>query len=653
MTRRNFFLSLLLCALSSNALAQDRIAAALDSLPAIKKIDQVAISPDGKNVACIFDGELSVEPATGGDARRIAPDQKLAARDVTWSADSKKIAWLGDLPTDIPAAELWSASADGSDLVKLADLKGFAETPRFAPDGTKLAVLYIEGMPRIAGPLQPMTPLAGVVGEKVYEQRIAVVDVATMKLTQVMASDVYVYEYDWTPDSKAWVVSAAHGSGDNNWWLARLYAVDAGNGEMREIYQPKWQIAEPHVSPDGKSVAFIEGLMSDAGLTGGDIQLVAMSGGAARNLTPGMKASPSLLAWTGTNRLAVIANVDGNAGYTTISTDGQSTPASWKGWTGQETIGTATDVYALGASFSRDGTVSAVVRQAASTPPEVWAGPMGSWKQLTHLNSNIHATWGESRNVHWMNGDTRVQGWLMLPKDYDPAKKYPLVINVHGGPSWGCLSQWSAGKMGDMTAGSLLGWFVLCPNPRGSYGQGEAFTQGNVKDFGNGDYKDIMAGVDAMMKQFPIDPERIGLRGHSYGGYMAMWAETQTTRFSAIVAGAGLADFLSYYGQNDIDEWMIPFFGASVYDDPAVYQKSDPIHFVKNVKTPTLILVGDRDGEVPMPQSIEWYHALQAMKVPTQMVVYPNEGHVFYRPADARDYTLRSLQWFEQWLGKP
>jgi dipeptidyl aminopeptidase/acylaminoacyl peptidase len=651
MTRPKLLLTLLLCALNG-AVAQDRVAAALDSLPVIKKIDQVAISPDGKNVAYIVDGELSVESLAGGEARRIAPDQKLAARDVTWSADSKKLAWLGDLPTDIPAAELWSASADGSGLVKLADLKGFAETPRFAPDGAKVAVLYIEGMPRIAGPLQPMTPLAGVVGEKIYEQRIAVVDVSTAKLAQVTPSDVYVYEYDWTPDSKAWVVSAAHGSGDNNWWLARLYAVDAGNGEMREIYKPKWQIAEPHVSPDGKSVAFIEGLMSDAGLTGGDIQLVAMSGGTARNLTPGIKASPSSLAWTGTNHLAVIANVDGNAGYTTITTDGQSTSTSWKGWTGEETIGTATDVYALGASFSRDGAVSAVVRQAASTPPEVWAGPMGSWKQLTHVNSNVHATWGESRNVHWMNGDTRVQGWLMLPKDYDPAKKYPLVVSVHGGPSWACTSQWQAGKMGDMTAGSLLGWCVLCPNPRGSYGQGEAFTQGNVKDFGGGDYKDIMAGVDAMIQQFPIDPKRIGLRGHSYGGYMAMWAETQTTRFSAVVAGAGLADFLSYYGQNDIDEWMIPFFGASVYDDPAVYQKSDPIRFVKNVKTPTLILVGDRDGEVPMPQSIEWYHALQAMKVPTQMVVYPNEGHVFYRPADARDYTLRTLRWFEEWFGK-
>jgi dipeptidyl aminopeptidase/acylaminoacyl peptidase len=652
MTRLKLLLTLLLCALSGGALAQDRVAAALDSLPTIKKIDQVAISPDGTKVAYIVEGELSVESLAGGEARRIAGGEKLAARDVSWSSDSKKIAWLGDLPSEVPAAELWSASADGSDLVKLADLKGYASTPRYSPDGAKVAVLFIEGMPRIAGPLQPMTPLAGVVGEKIYEQRIALVDVATRKMAAISPADLYVYEYDWMPDSKGWVVSAARGSGDNNWWLARLYAVDAGTGEMREIYKAKWQIAEPHVSPDGKSVAFIEGVMSDAGLTGGDIRLVAIGGGAARNLTKDIKASPSSIAWTGTNRLAVVANVDGNAGYTVMTTDGQATSASWKGWTGAETIGTATDVYSLGASFSRDGAVSAVVRQAASTTPEVWAGPMGSWKQLTHVNSNVRATWGESRNVHWMNGDTRVQGWLMLPKDYDAAKKYPLVVSVHGGPSWGCLSQWQAGKIGDMTAGSLLGWFVLCPNPRGSYGQGEAFTQGNVKDFGNGDYRDIMAGVDAMMQQFPIDPKRIGLRGHSYGGYMAMWAETQTTRFAAVVAGAGLADWLSYYGQNDIDEWMIPFFGASVYDDPAVYQKSDPIRFVKNVKAPTLILVGDRDGEVPMPQSIEWYHALQAMKVPTQMVVYPNEGHVFYRPADARDYTLRTLAWFEEWFGK-
>jgi len=292
------------------------------------------------------------------------------------------------------------------------------------------------------------------------------------------------------------------------------------------------------------------------------------------------------------------------------------------------------------------------VSQAARTPPEVWVGPVGQWKQLTNINKDVKATWGETRNVHWMNGDTRVQGWLLLPKDYDPAKKYPLVVAVHGGPSYACMSSWSAGEMGDLTAASLLGWFVLCPNPRGSYGQGEAFTQGNVKDFGGGDYRDIMAGVDAMLKQFPIDPKRIGIWGHSYGGYMTMWAETQTRRFAAAVAGAGLSDWLSYYGLNDIDEWMTPFFGASVYDDPAVYQKSDPIHFVKNVKTPTLILVGDSDGEVPLPQSIEWYHALETIHVPTQLVVYAGEGHIFLKPADARDYNLRTLQWFDHWFAK-
>ena len=650
--RSSFILLLSLIPLNIAAVAQDRVAVAVDSLPPVKKIDQVAISPDGSQVAYIVEGGLSVVAATGGTPLRIAPDQKGAVRDVTWSADSRHIAWLADSPGDVPASQLWAASPDGSSLAPLAALRGYAQTPRYSPDGAKLAVLYIEDMPRVAGPLEPMTPLAGVVGTKIYEQRVAVVDLGTNKLTQVTPADIYVYEYDWMPDSKGWAATAAHGSGDNNWWIARLYTIDAASGAMRQVYRPQWQIAEPHISPDGKSVAFIEGLMSDAGLTGGDIHVVAVTGGVARNLTPGVQASPSSLAWTGPDRISLVANVNGNSGYASLTVAGYPERSSWKGWTGEELIGESTDAWVPAAAFSRDGSVTAVVRQSANRPPEVWAGPMGKWKQITNVNEDVRASWGESRNVQWMNGDTRVQGWLMLPKDYDPAKKYPLVVSVHGGPSWACMSKWPTGNMGDTTAASLLGWFVLCPNPRGSYGQGEAFTQGNVKDFGGGDYRDILAGVDAMIKQFPIDTKRIGIRGHSYGGYMTMWAETKTLRFAAAVAGAGLSDWQSYYGLNDIDEWMIPFFGASVYDDPTVYQKSDPIRFVKKVKTPTLILVGDRDGEVPMAQSIEWYHALETMRVPTQMVVYPNEGHVFHKPADARDYTLRMLQWFDQWFAK-
>jgi len=591
-------------------------------------------------------GELAIVPAGGGPARSIAVKGKLPLREVAWSPDSKRVAFLADLPGDLPAAQVWTAAADGSAPTKRAELKGFAQDPKFSPDGTRLAILFMEGMPRVAGPLQPMTPLAGVIDEKIFEQRIASIDLGTNSLKQVTPADVYVYEYDWTPDGKSWAVISAHGNGDSNWWVARLSIADAQSGAMREIYQPKWQLANPRVSPDGKNVAFIEGIMSDAGLTGGEIQVVPVAGGAARNLTPDSKTSPSALAWAAADTIAFAQNADGNSSFATV---GLSGGAARTVWTGEELTGTTSDAWVPSASFSRAGSATAIARQSGSAPPEVWAGPTGSWKQLTQLNAGVKPAWGKISNMTWNNGATQVQGWLMQPKDYDPRKTYPLVVTVHGGPSWACTSHWDEDVMGPESA---MGYFILCPNPRGSYGQGEAFTQGNVKDFGNGDYLDITTGIDAISKQYPIDPKRIGIRGHSYGGYMVMWAETQTNRFAAAVAGAGLSNWLSYYGVNDIDEWMIPFFGASIYDDPAVYAKSDPMHFVKSVKTPTLVLVGERDGEVPMEQSVEWWHALAAQKVPVKFVVYPGEGHLFNKPADARDYTLQTLEWFEEWFGK-
>jgi dipeptidyl aminopeptidase/acylaminoacyl peptidase len=191
---------------------------------------------------------------------------------------------------------------------------------------------------------------------------------------------------------------------------------------------------------------------------------------------------------------------------------------------------------------------------------------------------------------------------------------------------------------------------VLMPNPRGSYGQGEQFTQANRKDFGYGDLRDILAGVNAVEKQYPIDDHRVGLTGWSYGGFMTMFAVTQTHRFRAAVSGAGLSDWLSYYGENSIDQWMIPFFGSSVYDDPRVYAKSSAMTFITNVKTPTLVVVGDRDGECPAPQSFEFWHALRDLGVPTQLVVYPDEGHGFSSQEHRRDVLERALAWFNLYM---
>ena len=190
------------------------------------------------------------------------------------------------------------------------------------------------------------------------------------------------------------------------------------------------------------------------------------------------------------------------------------------------------------------------------------------------------------------------------------------------------------------------------PIPRGSFGQGEAFTQANIKDFGGGDLRDLLAGVDQVLATRPVDPQRLGVTGWSYGGYLTMWTVTQTRRFQAAVAGAGIANWKSYYGQNAIDQWMLPFFGASVYDDPAAYARSSPMEFIKQVRTPTLVQVGERDAECPAPQSFEFWHALKALGVPTKLLVYAGEGHAFAQPEHQQEEARQKLAWFDLYLGR-
>jgi dipeptidyl aminopeptidase/acylaminoacyl peptidase len=287
-----------------------------------------------------------------------------------------------------------------------------------------------------------------------------------------------------------------------------------------------------------------------------------------------------------------------------------------------------------------------VVRQSFSRPPEVYAGPLGAWSQLTHRNDGVTAPWGEPRKLRWTSDGAQVSGWLLAPSGAEPGHRYPMVVWVHGGPAGAFLPSFSR------TYGALAsqGFYVFLPNPRGSFGEGEAFTRGNVKDFGYGDLRDILRGVDAAVKTAPVDAQRLGIAGWSYGGFMAMWAVTQTHRFRAAMAGAGISNWQSYYGQNRIDTWMLPYFGASVYDAPQLYARSSPINFIKQVKTPTLVLQGERDSEVPAPQSYEFWHALKALGVDTQLMIYADEGHAPRKPENQRDLVRRTAAWFDKYL---
>lgn len=640
---------------------------------------QTAISPDGRVVAWVAPtanmGErVSLRALNGNDAStqlisvpNSNPEVERACGEsnIAWSPDSKKIAFTSDCATpgqpQVFVSDVTSNSTETASEVaaprRLTSLKGFIHDVTWSPDGTRIGFLFVENATRPPGALAAMKPAVGVISAQTLAeiQRVAVIDVSptdqtTPQVMQVTPSSLHIYDYDWSPNSKDLAYIAAPPPGEDNWWVAQLYVQAIANGTPRSILNPKMQIAEPRWSPDGQNIVFIGGLMSDYGETGGDIYIVSSTGGEARDLTPGRKSSPAWPHWIDNRRLGFTEVVDGESRYSVIDPVTGSEKKSDQ-VTFPATIGGG--VQHLSLSFSSiAGTepVAAFIQSSFNKPPEVWAGPLNKLSQITHLNDALQRDWGRSESVTWNNEGFRVQGWLIYPKNYDPQKKYPLILWVHGGPANQMLSHWPISSYNPPIAFSTLNYFMLMPNPRGSYGEGEAFTAANRKDFGYGDLRDLLAGVDVVTKKLPIDPDRIGITGWSYGGFMTMFAVTQTHRFRAAVAGAGISDWKSYYGENSIDQWMIPFFGASVYEDPAVYAKSSAINFIKNATTPMLIVVGDRDGECPAPQSFEMWHALNTMHVPVKLVVYPNEGHGFSNPNDERDVLERAIQWFDKYM---
>jgi dipeptidyl aminopeptidase/acylaminoacyl peptidase len=270
---------------------------------------------------------------------------------------------------------------------------------------------------------------------------------------------------------------------------------------------------------------------------------------------------------------------------------------------------------------------------------------MGKWRDLTRLNDGLE-THFTVRSLTWRSDQFSVQGWLALPES--GPNRPPLITIVHGGPAAAFTPRFIGGSSSE----TLIrhGYALFMPNPRGSFGAGEAFVAGNVRDFGHGDLRDILAGLDAVATLGLTDPDRLGIDGGSYGGFMTMWAVTQTGVFKAAVAQAGISDWLSYYGENGIDQWMLPYFGATVYDDPVVYAKSEPMKYIKQAKTPTLVVVGDSDGECPPPHSYEFWHALKVLGRQSMTVIYPDEGHHIHDPEHLADLDARTLAWFDRYL---
>jgi dipeptidyl aminopeptidase/acylaminoacyl peptidase len=631
----------------------------------LRNYRNLTIAPDGERVAAIesVDGEGGEEARlvvrSSADGRIVGAIEPPGCRpcrlDVpAWSPDGRTLAVVAG---DATAGTATVYVVRDARPTVAATINGIASTVRWSPDGRRLAFLATVGAKKLAGAVEAGARQVGEIGlaQNEDEQRIAIVAADGGEVRFVSPPDTYVYEYDWTPDGRGFVVTSARGNGDNNWWVATLGHVDAASGRLRVLAAPRIQMNMPRVSPDGRTVAFIGGLMSDFGAVGGDVYTVPLgaSGAVAPvdpvDVTAGYPGTFTGIAWHGRTLLGSVL-AGRNTGVAAVDPAAREAQARVRMlWQGPVTATASRDGRF---AFSADGRIAAAVVEDFEHAPHIVAGPLPRLAAITHDN-DAFAPQVSSRSIEWTNEGKHVQGWLVGPRSIEPGRRYPMFVQVHGGPASAVTPRYvAAGEGGTAFARDLVqhGYFLFQPNPRGSYGQGAAFTAANRRDFGGGDWRDILAGVDAVLREAPIDGERLGLMGHSYGGFMTMWGVTHSQRFKAAVAGAGIANWISYYGQNGIDQWMVPYFGATMYDDPAVYRAASPIESIKHARTPTLLYVGERDVECPPAQSLEFWHGLRAMGVPSTLMIYEGEGHALRQPEHARDLRARALAWFAKYL---
>jgi dipeptidyl aminopeptidase/acylaminoacyl peptidase len=618
---------------------------------------QVEVSPDGALVASVEGDspvggyyppirELLIRRAVNGAATKIALPCGLVPEcwpdSPAWTPNGKHLTFTLRTPGS-HARSVYTVAPDGRGLTKLLDFNGTIKDLRYGADG-RLAMLATQDAVKEVGATEAGAPIAGDLGAPTPEQRIAILDNGVLHWAS--PPDLFVYEYEWRPGAKGFVGTAAPGDGDDNWWSASLYAFSNGEPQARVIYAPadiRQQIAAPTVSRDGSTAAFIAGIMSDFGSTGGDVYTVPIDGGGpAIDVTPAMGASATAIAWSCDGRLLARLLAGDRVQFVDLGPvgAGHSPAAARVLWSGSESMGLGAP-----AAMACPSGVIAANHESFTHPPEIAIGKIGHWHDLTQDNVGFELA-ATVRSLWWKSDGFDVQGWLFLPLHSEG--NLPMITMVHGGPAAAVAPAFG----GPGLVSTLLehGYAIFRPNPRGSYGQGERFTRANVRDFGHGDLRDILSGIDAASKAAPIDLGRLGITGGSYGGFMTMWAVTQTDRFKAAVAAAGISDWLSYYGENGIDAWLLPYFGASAYDDPGVYAQSSAINFIHRVKTPTFEYVGERDIECPAPQTQEFWHALKAMNVPTSIMIYPGEGHGLRDPAHIADATQRTLAWFDRYL---
>ncbi|HEV7475803.1 MAG TPA: S9 family peptidase [Pyrinomonadaceae bacterium] len=613
------------------------------------------ISPDGSRVAYTVN-EVKMEkdkewktvtqvwmvPTAGGKAMQYTRgDKSSTAPD--WSPNGRMLSFLSDREKD-GERQVWAMMADGGEAWVVTSHKGGVTGFRWSPDGKQLLLSATDQPNKDEEDRKKVKDDTMVVDRDLKMSHLWLWNVEKKEGKRLTEGSFTVSDPQWSPDGARITYTVRPSPKADDGSLSDVWVLTLANGEKKKLIADPGSSDTARWSPDGKWIAYTGSTDVSGGVSTSYLYLIAADGGVAKQLTAKFDLPVGTPVWSrdgrtiyfSTNVLEAIevysADVTGGAvkqlsrsggstGITEISRDGKTIIGTWSNT--KQPI----EIYATGADFS-------------------------SPKTLTDHNSWLKDyALADTEIIKWKSKDgTEVEGLLTKPVGYEAGTRAPFLLNPHGGPTGASLNNFN----GTVQVLAANGFAVLQPNFRGSTGKGLAFAQANKNTWGKGDYEDCMTGVDAAIASGVADPDRLGAFGWSYGGYMSFWILTQTDRFKAVSPGAAISNIYSMYSQNDIQRYLRWFYSDKApWEATDLYWDRSPMKYVKNVKTPTMIMHGQADTRVPIAQAQEFYMALKELKVPVEFVIYPRENHGFTEPRHQMDRVRRYVWFFSKYLKAP
>lgn len=624
----------------------------------LKAVGSPRVSPDGKRIlytvsSAVMTADRSeyvtqIWMATTDAKQNIQLTYgDKSSTNPKWSPDGNWIAFLSNRKDNRNA--LYVLSSNGGEAEQLTEVKTSVADFAWAPDGRSIAFTMSDPKSEDEEKNDKARNDFRWVDENLKMSRLYLLPVqkdanGKREPRKLTTGNYSVDSFDWSPDGSRIAFSHTKSPVANDWPTADLSAVDISSGNVSVLANSSAAEGSPLFSPDGKSIAIVatEPRWAQSSV----IQILPATGGQAKNLVISFDAQPGMAGWSADGKRIYFSEPKGT-GTQIYSVDVVANRI--------DEIKTTPAVFSA-FSLNRSATTFGFVRQTSDTPGDAYIASVSDFTpvQITRVNADVKLPpMGRTEVIRWKSKDGKeIEGLLTYPVGYQAGQGVPLILNVHGGPA-GVFQQTFIGGRGvyPLATFSAKGYAILRPNPRGSSGYGTDFRRANQQDWGGGDYEDLMAGVNKVIEMGVANPDRLGVMGWSYGGYMTSWIVTQTGRFKAASAGAPVTNLMSFNGTADIPSFVPDYLGGQSWDIIDRYQKHSPMFNVKGVKTPTMVQHGEADIRVPISQGYEFYNALKAQGVPTRMLVLPRQPHGPNEPKMQLAAMKANLEWFDKYIG--